>query len=105
VLPLLAVFAFGDAQIHVYPMNCSNIATNIETPVNEAFSLFSTLSIPDINLDDYYIQFGQCFDDTRLQHKINIIIEDVSSLNNFLYYTRCNGDVSVIYNSKPSELD
>ena len=31
---LLAVFVLGDAQIHVHSVNCSNIATDIKTPVN-----------------------------------------------------------------------
>jgi len=42
---LLAILALRDTRIHVCFLNCCNEAFYIETSVNQAFSLTSTLNI------------------------------------------------------------
>ena len=45
VLLLLAILALRDTRIYVCSLNCCNEAFCIETSVNQAFSLTSTLNI------------------------------------------------------------
>ena len=56
---------------------------NIKAFVNNAFSLGTVLRVLDINLDHSYVRFGRHFDNTGSRHENNII-ENISSLDNFL---------------------
>ena len=77
-----------DARVYIYVLDSCNMPTNIETSVNKTLGLKTTLSILYINLDHYYIIFGE----TRSK---NNIIEYVDSLKNFLYSFRCNRKVGI----------
>jgi len=50
--PLPAILALRDIRIHIGTPNGSNILSNIETSVDETFSLTSTLDVPDVKLYD-----------------------------------------------------
>jgi len=50
--PLLAVFALGNARIHVCASNSSNVTANVETSVNKHFSIGAILKVLDINCYD-----------------------------------------------------
>ena len=52
VSPLPAILALRDTRIHIGTPNGSNILSNIETSVDETFSLTSTLDVPDVKLYD-----------------------------------------------------
>ena len=63
--PLPAVLALGNSQIHVCASNCRNVVTYIEASIDEHFSIFTTLDIPDVNSDYGHVQFGRDFDNSR----------------------------------------
>jgi len=52
VSSLPAVFALGDAWVHVHPSNSSNIPANIEALVDEALSFVTALMISNVDPDD-----------------------------------------------------
>ena len=63
--PLPAVLALRNSRIHVYASNCHNVVTYIEASINEHFSVFTTLDIPDVDPDYGHVQFGRDFDNSR----------------------------------------
>ena len=50
--PLPAVFALGDAQVHVCPSNSSDIPADIKAPVDKALSFVTALMIPNVDPDN-----------------------------------------------------
>ena len=52
VSPLLAVFALGDAWVHVCSSNSSDIPADVKALVDEALSFVTTLMIPNVDPDD-----------------------------------------------------
>lgn len=58
-----AIFVLRNFEIYIYFLNNGNIVADIEIPVNETFSIQTTLDIPDVYPYNYYIRFGQDFDD------------------------------------------
>ena len=54
------IFALWNTRIHVSIIYNYNITFNIEGPIDEIFSLESTLSIPYVNLDNCHIRFRWC---------------------------------------------
>ena len=52
IFPLLAVFALGDAWVHVRSSNSSDIPADIKVLVDETLSFVTALMIPNIDLDD-----------------------------------------------------
>ena len=62
--PLPAVFALGDTRVHICSMNGSNVASNIEVSIDQSFNIITTLSIPNIYLDNHHIGFGWDLDDS-----------------------------------------
>ena len=63
--PLPAVLALGNSWIHVHASNCRNVVTYIEASIDEHFSIFATLDIPDVDPDYGHVRFGRDFDDSR----------------------------------------
>jgi len=53
--PLPAVLALRNARIHVGSLNCCNVPSYIEVPVNKTLSLTTTLNIPNVNPKDRHI--------------------------------------------------
>jgi len=49
------ILVLGDARIHVCTLYSGNIHSNVEQPVDKAFSIYSTLSISYINPHYSYI--------------------------------------------------
>jgi len=56
---LLAIFALEDAWVHIHFLNSGNVSFNVKVSVDQHFTIFSTLSISNINLDDSYIRLGE----------------------------------------------
>jgi len=63
-VPISAIFALEDAQIHICTTNCGNVVTYIKASVNQTFSLASTLNVPDIKPYDSYVWLRGYFDDS-----------------------------------------
>ena len=61
------------------------MASYVKTFINEIFNLRATLSIPYINLDNYYIRLGECFDYSRSRYENNIV-KDIYKLDDFFNY-------------------
>ena len=53
----LAGFALGNIWIHVGTIDSNNVASNIETSINQHFNFSTTLEVPDIYPDDSHIRF------------------------------------------------
>ena len=81
--------ALWDTRVYIYVLNSCNMPTNIKMSVNKTLGLGTTLSILYINLDHYYIRFGE----TRSK---NDIIEYIGSLKNFLYSFRYDRKVGIL---------
>ena len=57
-MPLfLAVFVLGHTRVHIYPSNGGNVVFYIETSINKALCLASTLNIPNVQLNNGHIWF------------------------------------------------
>ena len=65
---LPAILALGNAQVHICALNCSNKSSDVKSSVNEGFGLETALSIPNINLDYYYVQLWRHLDDPGFQY-------------------------------------
>jgi len=55
--PLPAIFALGNAWVHVGISNGNDEPSNIEPLVDEGFGLRTALGIPYVNLYDGYVRF------------------------------------------------
>jgi len=60
--PPPAVFALGDARVHVCSPDSGNVIADIEAPVNEHFSILTALNVPYINPDDRHVGLRRDFD-------------------------------------------
>ena len=50
--PFLAVFTLWHARVHVHTSNSSDEVSYVKSPIDEAFSLCTTLCIPYVNPDN-----------------------------------------------------
>jgi len=64
VAPFPAVLALGNSWVHVCSLDSNDVLSNIKAPVDEHLSIHSALNVPNIDLYDGYIRFGQDFDDS-----------------------------------------
>ena len=78
--PFPTVFTLRNTRVCISYSNCRNISSDIETPINKAFSLDSTLGIPNVNLYNHYIRLGRYFDYPQFRGKGNVV-EDLILLN------------------------
>jgi len=60
--PFLAVFALEYSEIYIHTSNDHYVASYVETPVNKAFSLASTLDISNIKPNNGYVWLWEDFD-------------------------------------------
>jgi len=56
---LLAIFALEDVWIYIHSLNSDNMSFNVKVSVDQYFTIFSTLSVPNINLDDSHIRLRE----------------------------------------------
>jgi len=77
------VFTLQDSRVRISRPNSCNISSNVEAPINEFFGFYTTLSIPDVNLYNHYVQFETCFDYSWLGYKSNIVKNLVLLDNSF----------------------
>ena len=74
------VFTLRNARVHINHSNHHNIPSNIETSINKAFSLDSTLCVPNVNPHNGHIRLWQYFDYPQFGGKGNIV-EDMILLD------------------------
>jgi len=67
------VFTLQNSRVHVSSSNCCNILSNIEATVDEALSSATTLDIPNIDPDNWYVRFGWHFDNSWFGSKSNVV--------------------------------
>ena len=51
------VFALQDSWIHISTVNSSNNTSNIEPSIDDLFGVRTVLGVPNVDLDNCYIQF------------------------------------------------
>jgi len=73
VSPLPAILALGNSRIHIRTSNCDDVIAHIEAPVNEKFSVFSTLNIPDVNPNNGYIKLRRDFNNSRFRREGDVV--------------------------------
>ena len=73
VSPLPAILALGNSWIHIRTSNCGDVVAHIEAPVNEKFSIFSTLNIPDVDPNDGHIRLRRDFNNSRFRREGDIV--------------------------------
>ena len=71
--PLPTVLILWYAWIHIYISNCCDVATNIESSVNDFLSIWSVLSIPNVYPNDGHVGLGRYLDDMRFWCKDNVV--------------------------------
>ena len=71
--PLPTVLALWNIWVHVCSTNCCNKAFNIEPLIYDFFSIWPTLGVPYINLDDGYVGFWGYLNDLWFRCENNII--------------------------------
>ena len=83
-----AILTLGNIQVHICISNCSDKSSNIKSFVNEGFSFGTTLSIPNINPNYYYVWLGRHLDDPGFWGQNNIIenIIVLKNLFNIIWY-------------------
>ena len=74
-----AIIILQNTRIYVCALDCCNMTVDVEIPINKILGIRTTLSIPYINPDHYYVRFERSFDNSRAGGKNNII-KDVSGL-------------------------
>ena len=73
VSPLPAILALENSRIYVRTSNCGNVIAHIEAPVNEKFSIFSTLNIPDVDPNDGHIRPRRDFNNSRFRCEGDVV--------------------------------
>jgi len=73
VTPLPAVLALWDSWVHVCTPDGSDVVANIKAPVDEHFSLLTTLYIPYIDSDYCHVGFRGDLDYSWLQRKCDVV--------------------------------
>jgi len=63
--PFPAVFALGNAGVHISSPNCSDIVANVKAPIDKHFSVMSTLDIPNINPNNSHVRFWRYFNNSQ----------------------------------------
>jgi len=83
MFPFLVVYILEDSQVHISFMYSCDIITDIKTPINKAFSFYTTLNIPYINLDNHHVRFRWHFDNSWFESK-RYIIENVHRFDSII---------------------
>jgi len=73
VSPLPAILVLGNSRIHIRTSNCDDVIAHIEAPVNEKFSVFSTLNIPDVDPNNGHIQLRRDFNNFRFRCERDVV--------------------------------
>ena len=73
VSPLPAILALENSRIHIHTSNCGDVIAHIEAPVNEKFSIFSTLNIPDVDPNNGHIRLRRDFNNSRFRHEGDVV--------------------------------
>ena len=73
VSPLSAILALENSQIHIHISNSGDVIAHIEVPVNEKFSIFSTLNIPDVNPNNGHVRLRRDFNNSRFRCEGDVV--------------------------------
>jgi len=73
VSPLPAILTLGNSQIHICTSNCGDVIAHIEAPVNEKFSIFPTLNIPDVYPNNGHIRLRRDFNNSRFRREGDVV--------------------------------
>ena len=57
IAPLLTVFILGHTQVHIYTSNSGNVVSYIKALINKAFSLTSTINVPNVYSNNRHVKF------------------------------------------------
>ena len=87
--PLPTVFALWYIWIYIHTTYCCNITSNIESTIDNSFSVLTWLGVPDIDPYNGHVRFRRHFDDARFQGKNNVV-EDMIVLENIFNFIRWN---------------
>ena len=68
VSPFPAILALRNSRVHVHTTNSGDVIAYVEAPVDEKFSIFTTLDIPDVNPNDGHIGLGRDFNNSWFGH-------------------------------------
>ena len=71
----------------LFPMShdqsCDFVIAHIEAPVNEKFSVFSTLNIPDVKPNDGHIRLRRDFNNSRFRYEGDVVENMILLENSF----------------------
>ena len=68
----------GTPEVHVGSSYHSNEASDIEASVDDFLSIWSTLSVPNVDPNDGHVRFGENLNDARLRYKDDVIKDMVA---------------------------
>ena len=105
VTPLPAIFALGDARVHVGTPYCSNNVSDIESSVDDFSSVATILVVPNIDPDNCHIWLGRDFNNVWSWRKDDvvenmIIFEDVFDILRGDMHARIVNVIRNAYNFK-----
>ena len=95
ITPFSTVFTLRNTRVHISYSNCCNIPSDIETPINKAFSLDSTLCIPNVDPHNGHIRLWRYFDYPRFGGKGNVV-EDMILLYDVFGIVWCDVLLGVV---------
>ena len=93
--PLPTVFTLRNTRVHISHSNHHNIPSNIETSINKAFSLGSTLCIPNVDPHNGHIRLQWYFDYPWFGGKSNVV-KDMILLYDVFDIVWCDALLGVI---------
>lgn len=69
MFPLPVIITLGDAQVYICFSDSGNMSFYIKTPVNQHFTILFTLSILNIDLNNYHVRPGRSLDNSQFYHE------------------------------------
>jgi len=67
ITPLLTILALRNTRVYIGSSNSSDIITYIKIFINETFSFFTILRIPNINPNNSYVRFRRYLNDVQIR--------------------------------------
>jgi len=67
--PLSAILVLWDIWIHIHSSDSSDMSSYVKTHINQPFTVFITLSVPNINPNNCHVTPGGSLDNSWFQCK------------------------------------
>ena len=64
----LTILALRDIWVYIGFLNSGDVIAHIEIPVNNYFSIATTLDISYVNPNDHYVRFQRNLDNSQFQY-------------------------------------